>query len=156
MAYNTPGGWAQARAYLEESMAILRECGDTDGLRFGQIHLAHTALAEARFDEARSLLTQSLAVCQRGGEKRLVVECLHGLAEVAEATGNLERAARLFGAAQALQDAIGFAFWREYESHIAALRQHLGETTFAAAWESGHAMSWQQAADYALQDLASS
>jgi predicted ATPase/DNA-binding SARP family transcriptional activator len=149
IAYSDYRQWARSRALFEESMAIQREFGKS--VRFGQIHLAHVALAEGNPDEAQDLLIQSLTVCRQRGEKRLIVECLHGLGEVAVARAASERAARLLAAAKALQEAIGFAHWGEYDTHIAALREALGEAPFTAAWEAGRAMTWQQAVEYALR-----
>jgi tetratricopeptide (TPR) repeat protein len=151
MAYSRPGDWSKARAFFEESMDINRELGGPDDLRLSQIHLAHVALAEGLADEAETLLTESLTVCRRRGEKRLVVECLHGLAEAAEAQGEWKRSAQLFGAAQALQEAIGFAFWRGYDDHFEALRRELGTAALTAAWKSGRAIAWQEAVDFALR-----
>jgi hypothetical protein len=73
---------------------------------------------------------------------------------VARGEGQPARAARLFGSAASLREAIGFSvgtlYGPEYESEIAALREALGKKVFSAAWEVGCALSWKQAVDYAL------
>ena len=65
-----------------------------------------------------------------------------------------KRAARLLAAAEALLASIG-AFWFpaeqvEQEAMVATIREELGETTFAAAWAEGSAMTGEEAAEYAL------
>jgi DNA-binding NarL/FixJ family response regulator len=68
--------------------------------------------------------------------------------------GAYARAARLFGAAEALRGAVGASvlpFYRaDYERGVAAARAGLDEQSFAAAWERGRAMTLEQAIGYAL------
>src|SRR5215212_9009977 len=66
-----------------------------------------------------------------------------------------ERAARLFGAAEAFCDTLGAQppaiDPREYERSISESRVALGEAMFAAAWTQGRALSLDQAIEYALE-----
>jgi Tetratricopeptide repeat len=136
-------------------MALWRELGNLDALRFPLIHLAHVACRQGQLAEARAHLKESLAMCRQRGEKRLIVECLEGLAEVALAECQWEPAARLFGAAASLREAIGWPVEggrvEEYDHQVSTLRDALGERAFAAAWAAGAALSWTQAADYGLE-----
>jgi hypothetical protein len=83
-----------------------------------------------------------------------MAECLLGLAGVAGATGQPERAARLFGAAETLLEQIGAplqaADLADYERNLAAVRSRLTERRFTAARQDGHAMASEQAIAYAL------
>ena len=71
-----------------------------------------------------------------------------------------ERATRLRAAAASLREAMGFPLLQTgrdaYDRRIAALREALGEPSFTAAWETGRALTWQQAVDDALADDAAS
>src|SRR5437016_4492331 len=71
-------------------------------------------------------------------------------------TSYQERAARLFGTAQALREAIGAPLppveRAEHECHLAAARAALGEAAFTLAWMAGRAMSLDQAIDTAMQE----
>jgi hypothetical protein len=71
------------------------------------------------------------------------------LAGLAVAYGEPEQAARLFGAAAALREAIGVVLrpvvHADYERAEAVARTALGDTAFAAAREAGHALSLEQA-----------
>ena len=83
--------------------------------------------------------------------------CLAGLAQVAGAAGDAEGAARLFGAAEALRQAIGAPIHPPesalYESCIEAVRCRLGRQAFEAAWAEGRALSLEQAVAFALEEL---
>jgi non-specific serine/threonine protein kinase len=87
------------------------------------------------------------------GDQRGVAECLVGVAGVALALGQPERAARLFGAAdaclQAARAAIAPVNLAEYERNLAAARARLGPSAFASACQAGRAMSPEQAVAYA-------
>jgi DNA-binding NarL/FixJ family response regulator len=77
---------------------------------------------------------------------RLVSDALAGLAVVAVAGDEPERAARLMGAAEALRDAIGIpillpADRAAHERSVASLRATLGEGAFRLAWAAGAASS---------------
>ena len=64
------------------------------------------------------------------------------------------KAVRLWGAAGALREALGSPMLvdeqERYEQQIALTRSALGADAFAIAWEAGHALSMEQATDYAL------
>jgi hypothetical protein len=75
---------------------------------------------------------------------------------VAVAQAQSERAARLFGAAEALREAIGTplppADRAEHDRSVAAVRTALGEEAFAAAWAEGRALTLEHAVAFALAD----
>lgn len=80
--------------------------------------------------------------------------CLAGLGSTAALGNQPERAARLWGAAERLRQAIGCrpapAARATYERAVAAARP-IDEATFAAAWAEGQAMTPEQAIAYALE-----
>jgi hypothetical protein len=99
----------------------------------------------------------SLALYREVGNEDGIAYCLAGLAGVAGAEGQPERAARLLGAAEALLEATGVrliaADRAEYDRNVAAVRAQLDEAAFAAAWAEGRAMAaddWEQVVAYAL------
>lgn len=69
-----------------------------------------------------------------------------------------ERAAWLWGAAEALRQSIGAreapASRATRERLIAQAREQLGEAAFAAKWAEGRAMTMEQAVAYALESAA--
>ncbi len=68
------------------------------------------------------------------------------------------RAARQWGAAEALREQMGMSLSHfdlaasGYEQDLAAVRSALDEASFDAAWDKGRAMSPEQAIEYALVD----
>jgi hypothetical protein len=79
---------------------------------------------------------------------------LHWLAGLAAATTAPRRAARLWGAAQALRQEIGNArsvhMSIDYERHVKPVRANLTAEAFDEAWDEGRAMSLDDAVRYAL------
>jgi hypothetical protein len=84
---------------------------------------------------------------------------LVGLAGSLAMLGQGERAARLYGAAEALQARTGATLPNQaaralHERQVAALRAQLDPATFAAAWAEGRAMTLDEAIAYALEEPA--
>jgi DNA-binding CsgD family transcriptional regulator len=85
------------------------------------------------------------------GDKASIAECLEGLAAAVGAWkgGQPERAARLFGAADALRNVVGAplsaASRPEYERNLNTARSLIHEVAFAEAWAEGRAMTLEQA-----------
>jgi hypothetical protein len=143
-----------ARAFLEESLAVAHSLGDRFLIARLTAHLGAVALSQGEWDQARACYGEALRQCQESADKPAIAGCLSGLAAVA-AQSQAERAARLFGAAEALREAVGFHFTPldpgGYDRHVAALRAQLDEEAYAAAWAEGRAMPLEQAAAYALE-----
>lgn len=89
------------------------------------------------------------------GPTKCYFPCLEGLALIASTQGHPERAARLFGAAEAARDVFGITMPREgagdQEHFWATIRERPEGTAFATAWAEGRAMTLEQAIEYALQ-----
>ena len=103
---------------------------------------------------ATGLYRESLLAFRRMDDRRCIPFCVEGLACLASAAGAAEQAVRLFGAAQALRDAVGVvlppAERADHERGLAAARRLLDEQRFSRAWQAGAAMDLEQAVRYAL------
>ncbi len=79
---------------------------------------------------------------------------MESLAAVAMVRREPARAARLFGAAAALREAVGLPRepidQRPYERHVAEVRTALSEAQFTAAWAEGRTMTLEDAVAEAL------
>jgi len=106
-------------------------------------------------DAAARFLKESLALNREIGSWEYVAYCLEGFAGLAGARTQGARAARLWGAAEALRETISAplppADRPDYDRSMAAARAHLGEVPFAVAWEGGKAMTPDEAIEYALE-----
>jgi predicted ATPase/class 3 adenylate cyclase len=85
-----------------------------------------------------------------------IPECLEGLGKVAVVQNELERAARLFGAAEAMREKMGTAIppvqLRDYDAHLQTLRGNM-RATFETLREEGRAMTMEQAIELALEEM---
>jgi predicted ATPase/DNA-binding SARP family transcriptional activator len=141
-----------ASAVLQESLATSQALGDQQGIATALNNLGIATLAEGRADEAHRLFGESLRM---KWDTRLwsgIPWTLAGLAGVAAAQEQRERAARLFGAAAAGQESMGSSLPPDFAECVAALREAIGESAFAAAWAEGAAMTLPQAVGYALAE----
>jgi len=103
---------------------------------------------------AGELLKQRLVISHGADERSQTPDALEGVAWAAAVLDDLERATRLYAAADALRGATGWPLLGErrmrYERRLARLRDKLGEASFAAAWTAGRTLSLDQAVDLAL------
>jgi predicted ATPase/serine/threonine protein kinase/DNA-binding CsgD family transcriptional regulator len=171
-----PGLWElQQAAWLERlerehdnlraAMLWLLEQGETGdsvvlASRFGGIAAliclsGLLALQQGDVVTARLLGEESVALFREMGDQWSIVQANLLLAQVAAqepggaTTGDALWAARLWGAAESLREAIGrpmpAVYRAEYERSVAAARTQLGEQAFAHAWVEGRTMTVEQA-----------
>jgi tetratricopeptide (TPR) repeat protein len=145
-----------ARRFYEESIATAHELGEKNMVAYALNSLAHVVFLQSEPIEARRYYRESLVVFQEIGEKRGIAYCLEGFAKVAARYGNAAQAAHLLGAAEALRQAIGAplsdAERNELDQDVIVTRERLDEGIFDAAWVEGHAMTMEQAVEYALKE----
>ena len=138
-----------ARSLAQESVRLCREVGHQWDACQALIILAK--VAETQHDQltAHRLYQESLDLAREVGDKVLIASGLEDLAGVIAAQGEPVRATRLWGVASALRDTIGAPMppikRAGYERAVAAVRIHLGEKAFAAAWSQGRMMTPEQA-----------
>lgn len=148
------GDYRRAAALYRESLIQVREKGD-EWVR-GLILFSFGVLAwlEANHDRAAVLLRQSLRVRQSLEDRIGIALCLHMLAGVAAAQGEMERAARLFGAAEGLRVVLGAAWFPQWEAarewSLAATRWASVAADYQAAREMGRRMTLEEALQEAL------
>jgi non-specific serine/threonine protein kinase len=147
------GDEARARTLQEESVALYRESGGTWNIATPLGYLGYQALRQGNYEESRSFFSESLTLA-RGWHKWGIAWRLEGFAGLAVKEEEPARAARLYGAAQALLDSIGARLDSidrlGYDQYVASAREQLGEAAFAREWATGRAMTVEQAIKYAL------
>jgi predicted ATPase/DNA-binding SARP family transcriptional activator len=152
------GDFTTAQSAFEESLARFRELGYPSGPAWSLINLGVLAHRRGQLDAARSLYQESLTICWELEEKWGIAEGFGSLAALAGSLGEAERAARLWGAAEALRERIGSprpdSARGDYNTRIADARARLGEAAFAAAWAAGRALPLKEAVAYALEEAA--
>jgi tetratricopeptide (TPR) repeat protein len=163
------GNYAAALLYYNESLLLRRELGNSGGIADILISLGQLAVAQTDYATARSCFNESLSLCRATQNKcdrswpfsrhgadgsQGMALCLAGLAAVATAQKQMEPAARLCGAADALivTNRLSPLDCAHYDRTIAAIRAQLDEEAFAAAWAAVRAMTIEQAVAYALSE----
>ena len=147
------GEWAEAKAHAEECLSLFREVGSRYGQASSYSHFGFLALMVGDHQQAQSFFAQALELARTSGPVWLGANALMGLAAAAAGT-QARRAARLLGAAEARLKA-GASYWDTVETSCvlratASATAQLGEAAFAAAHAEGWAMTFEQAATFAL------
>jgi len=139
----------------EEAAGLYRERGNRGHLQYALDNLGWAALMRGDQQQAEVLHRESLALSRQLGDKLVAAEALEGLACSASARGETKRVARLFGAAEALREAVGYRQEpREHamrEPYLVAARPRLSEARWDAAWAEGRRLGFEEAIAYALE-----
>ena len=158
-AATAEGDHDSAVSQLEESLALCRELGDHWNTAFSLYILGMIELQRGDLERGEALIEECVPI-GRELEYSFRWPTSLGLGMVAALRGRPVRAARLWGAAEALRERLGLALSHfelvpsGYERDLAAVRSALSESTFDAAWAEGRAMSPEQAFEYALGEPA--
>ncbi len=132
-----------AAACLDEALALARQTGDRWSGDQTRNMAARVAYDQGDMGRAAELWLESLTNFSEARDFWNIAWCLAGLGATSAMQGQAERAVRLFGASEALQEAIGGAITsRPNWPHaaVARARRDLGEAGFAAAWAAGRAL----------------
>jgi non-specific serine/threonine protein kinase len=154
------GDHAGAVAAYDECLDLARERGDDHEVAYAVRGLGHVARARGEYDRAERFLCESLELLRPLRDRRCVPLCLEGLACITVGPNWAERAARLLGAARAVQASTGApappSDMADYRRTEADARANLGAARFAVAWAAGAAMSLDEAIAYAPAPAATS
>jgi len=147
--------YEQAAALAEESLAIHREIWGSTAIDWPLLLSGNAALGLGDYERAAALLKESLSLSRDIGYQRGMAEALQALAGVAAAQRQPQRAARLFGAAEAIFDAIRIPLVpyqrAQRDRDVATTRTQLDEAAFLSAQAEGRAMTLEQAVASALE-----
>jgi predicted ATPase len=114
-----------------------------------RVQLGTLAVMQGRVDDARTLLEEGLSLSVDAGSTQSVTMSLTGLARLAFAAGDPERAAAMLGAADGLRRRASLALWpslRGGEADLAAqVVEAIGEQRFRDAFAAGSRLSRSEA-----------
>jgi len=155
-ALHRQGDWAAARELHEQALVVAREFGPPWVVGDGLNAIGQEECDEGRHDLALKHLAEGMAIAHGLGHRPGVTQSLEGLAGVAAAPAAPRRAARLWGAADALRQQIGNARSVHesiaYEREAKPVRAILTAEAFDQAWDEGRAMTPDDAVRYALNE----
>lgn len=145
----TTADYERAEPLFAESLALLEARGDTANIARSLFNLGSVQLMRGGHAEARRRFDESLGLSRAAGDKEDIAWCLEGLAGLAAATGDGQRAGLLVGAARRLLDEMGAArkpFERRlHETTVERASALCGDEAFAAAVERGAALTLDEA-----------
>jgi predicted ATPase len=148
------GDHDEARRQLEAALALGRKNNQEGHVANSLCDLGFVAIAQSSHDEAQELFEESVRMCVELGWKEDVDYCLVGLAHISAAAEDLERAARLLGAADTLGEEIHLKLEPYAESTRARtaheLASRLGPDRFAACVAEGRSLTFNDGVSLAL------
>ena len=117
--------------------------------------LGHIARHTGDINQAKKIYNETIKGWQDLGNRSALAHQLECFAFIAKAQEQAERAACLFGAAEALREKINIAMTPqeriEYDHEIADLRAGMDEHLFDSAWDEGRAMPMDEAIENASE-----
>jgi DNA-binding NarL/FixJ family response regulator len=143
---------------FDEALDILRRLGSSWSLTPTMGHRGHAALLLGDPVLAANLFAESIAIAEQMDDVHHNLGAVAGLAGVALALGQPERAARLLGAVEAMKEASGIrrpSLAPQSERITRQVQDQLTDPEFTAAWDEGRALRFADAIADALT-LASS
>jgi non-specific serine/threonine protein kinase len=152
------GDVAGAVPLLDEALALLRRVENPFGFAVTVGERAHAARMQGDQVLAARLFAESIAAAEEFGISRAVLGAVAGLAGVALALGQPERAVRLLSAVETEGETSGvgrLGHAAHTERILAEVQASLPEPVFVAAWDEGRQLSSADAVAEALAIAAS-
>jgi predicted ATPase/DNA-binding CsgD family transcriptional regulator len=142
------GEYAAAQELLEESLTIFKTREDRYAMVFRMADLGMLAIRQGKAENARPLIEEALALSIQLGNRWFTASCLERLGEVMVAQNQPLRAAELWGAAQAVRDAMGAPIppieFAPYKQALEQVKMLLDQPTFQATWNAGYTTPLEQ------------
>jgi ATP/maltotriose-dependent transcriptional regulator MalT len=117
-------------------------------------NLGIVAFRQGDYEEAAELVRETLLILRDLKERWFISRSLETMAEIVALQGDHTRAARLFGAGEALREAVGASvlpFYRtDYDHAVETVRKGLGHEAVREYWSQGRSMTLEQAVGCAL------
>jgi predicted ATPase/class 3 adenylate cyclase len=150
------GRWAEAGLLLEESERLFQKIRDKAMANSSHSEIGHLYHRQGRHAEAAAVYRETIRTYQELNQQSAVAHQLESFGCIAVAQSQPERAARLFGAAEALRQRIQSDMTplerREYEEITTRLRKEMEPEALAKAWTEGRDLTMEQAIQLALAD----
>jgi predicted ATPase/class 3 adenylate cyclase len=150
------GDFVKGRSLLEEALTLTKESGDHANYLWARSHLGHLVLRQGNLTEARDIFSKTAQGFLEGKNDIGIIFTLEGVAGLYTATDKYQQAARLIGWSDAAREKIGDRRppieQADMDREIATCVAKMGEGAFAAAYDEGKAMSFDEAMEFALKE----
>lgn len=151
------GKYVEAAKHAKEALDIIQVVGNEHLKIKIIINQGYIACHQGDFTGAENLYKDALGLNRDLKSKSITLLCLEGLITVAINKNELDRAARLHGAADMLYEETGIPYSNltqsDRDENIDAARQNLGENLWQGYWSDGKRMTFDQATLYARSDI---
>ena len=148
----------RAQRLYEEALALARDMEDSFRMAACLESIGALAIDQGETEWAREALSEGLETAQSGGYRKLIAGLLEQFAGLVALEGRPARAAKLYGAAQALREELGAPRPAEevehYQAQLDRARSQVGEAEWSAAWDDGQGMELAQAISYAREGVS--
>lgn len=152
------GDRERAQALYQESLALRRQLGEKVGIGYSLMRLGNMALQQGDSRGAYHHYAESLQLFDELGDREHLAYCLEAIAEVAACEGSVETAARLWGAASALREAMGIPLPPNKEAELRlqqeAAQDQIDTNRWWEAWAAGQALPLEGAVNVAREVCA--
>jgi predicted ATPase/DNA-binding SARP family transcriptional activator/Tfp pilus assembly protein PilF len=153
---------AAAGSLYQESLELRRELGDRLGIAHSLTGVGKSALALGDHLKARTALLEGLAIMNEAGHRTGIVVLLELFADLAAAglddSAELElraKAPRLFGAAEAQREALGYPLaaieQEDYQDRLQRAKSIMDLNAFDSAWADGRKLTLDESVELALR-----
>lgn len=148
------GDLLEARDWMTQRLALVRATGNQPLIASEACNLSMVERQLGNLEAAEALALETLEIEERSGDQFTTPFAFSGLAAIATERGQLERAATLVGAAEAIMEAQGMAWPPDerphYERMLVALPAAMGAAEFERARAAGRSMATSEAVTLAL------
>jgi tetratricopeptide (TPR) repeat protein len=145
-----------ALKYMDNAIAIMTERNDKYGLTFMQSSFAHALREHGEYDKALIYYRRTIRLWQNWGHRAAIAHQLECFGFIAQALEDVPRAARLFGAAEAIRESINSLRTpfeqKEFEEAKSKLQKRMNEAEFIKVWDEGRSITMERAIEFALEE----
>jgi tetratricopeptide (TPR) repeat protein len=146
--------YEEAQEFFRQGLEIAQRLRSKLFVMVMESELAHVARESGDLEGAKDAYRKLILKWKDFGQFAAVAHQLECLAFIARQEGEVERAARLLGAAEVLREAIGIPMRIDerdvYEREVARLRSKMDATAFNSVWAEGQTMDLERAIKYAV------
>ncbi|MEM8535433.1 MAG: tetratricopeptide repeat protein [Chloroflexota bacterium] len=144
-----------AARYYTESLLLFQKLGHKTGESMARLNKGYALLHLGQMQQSVACFTDTLAAQDKNGEHQgITYQCLNGLARISCIYGEYILATRLFATVTHLLEKGSHKMTvldqQDFDNSLALAKEQLHPEDFDAAWQSGYALSTEQAIAEAL------
>ncbi|MEJ2758685.1 MAG: hypothetical protein P8046_09420, partial [Anaerolineales bacterium] len=148
--------YKKANLFLDKALNITLELGHRMYYLSNRVYLGHLSVQQENFNQARTVLTETIQEFMKDGIEVWVLLSLEGMADLFARTGQTESATRLIGftdmARERSSEPREPIFQTNVDKVISAVKEKIDSSIFDLAYDSGREMTLNEAVSFALNE----